>query len=73
MNIGKKIKELRKANSLTQKEVGDILLCSRVVYNRYENNSRQIPMELLAKLAIHYKVSLDFICGLEDELGNKKY
>lgn len=73
MNIGQKLKELREANNQSQEQIAKILLCSRVVYNRYENNKRQIPTELLTKLAIYYKVSLDHICGIEDEFGNKIY
>lgn len=73
MNIGMKLKELREENNKTQQQIADILLCSRIVYNRYENNKRQIPLECLSKLAIYYQVSLDYIFGNEDEFGNKKY
>ena len=42
MDIGKKLKELRKENNYTQQNVADFLRVSRVVYNRYENNQREI-------------------------------
>ena len=51
MDIGKKLKELRKENNYTQQNVADFLRVSRVVYNRYENNQREIPIEIVCNLA----------------------
>lgn len=66
VDIGKKLKELRIDNKLTQEQVANILKVSRVVYNRYENSQRDIPISLLSVLADFYKVSLDFLCGREN-------
>lgn len=66
VDIGKKLKELRIDNKLTQEQVANVLKVSRVVYNRYENNQRDIPISLLSALADYYKVSLDFLCGREN-------
>lgn len=63
MDIGKKLKELRKENNYTQQNVADFLHVSRVVYNRYENNQREIPIEIVCNLADLYHVSVDYICG----------
>jgi transcriptional regulator with XRE-family HTH domain len=63
MDISIKLKELRKENKLTQQQIADVLNVSRVVYNRYENNQREIPITLLIKLADFYKETLDYICG----------
>ena len=63
INIGKKLKELRKENNYTQQNVADFLCVSRVVYNRYENNQREIPIEIVCSLADLYHVSVDYICG----------
>lgn len=73
MNIGAALKELREENNKTQQQIADILSCNRIAYNRYENDKRQIPFEYLSKLAVYYKVSVDYIFGIEDEFGNKKY
>lgn len=67
------MKEIREENSKTQQQIADVLSCSRIVYNRYENYKRQIPLECLARLAIYYRVSVDYILGIEDEFGNKKH
>ncbi len=65
-DIGKRLKELRIDGKLTQEQVANVLNVSRVVYNRYENNQRDIPIALLSILADFYKVSLDFLCGREN-------
>lgn len=66
IDIGIKIKEIRIEYNLTQEEVAKVLNVSRVVYNRYENNKREIPIALLSILADFYKVSLDSLCGREN-------
>ena len=64
--VAQKLKELRLENNLTQQNVADILQVSRVVYNRYENNQRDMSLELLCKLADYYNVTLDFFAGREN-------
>lgn len=59
-----KIKELRKENEFTQKEISDILGCSQQVYSNYELGQRDIPTAVLMKLAVIYNVSTDYILGL---------
>lgn len=66
VDIGKKLKELRIDNKLTQEQVANVLKVNRVAYNRYENGQRDIPISLLSVLADFYKVSLDFLCGREN-------
>lgn len=67
MEIGKKLKELRKNASLTQEELAKKLDISRVNYTRYETNKVRPDFETLIKLADFYDVSLDEI------FGRKKY
>ena len=67
MEIGKKLKELRKNASLTQEELAKKLDISRVNYTRYEPNKVGPDFETLIKLADFYDVSLDEI------FGRKKY
>lgn len=66
MNIGKTLKELRAEKGLTQAKVAEVLKVSRIVYNRYENETREIPIEVLCELADFYGVTLDYLCGRED-------
>lgn len=63
--VSQKLKELRLQNNLTQENVAKVIQVSRVVYNRYENNQREIPLELLCKLADFYGVSVDYLLDRE--------
>ena len=63
--VCEKLKELRIEHNLSQQKIAQILKVSRVVYNRYENNQREIPLELLCKLADFYNVTLDYLAGRE--------
>ena len=63
MDLGKKLKELRIQNDLTQEQVAKILDLTRTAYARYEKNERNISVQMLIKLADFYDESLDDICG----------
>lgn len=67
MNI-QRLKEIREDRDLTQKEICRVLNISQVVYSRYETGIRLIPIDKLVKLAEYYKVSIDYILGLTDEI-----
>lgn len=56
-----RIKNLREDNDLTQKQISDILNISQVAYSYYELNKRNIPLELLSKLADFYHTSIDYL------------
>ena len=61
-----KIKELREENNLTQQSVAEYLNIKQNTYSQYENEKRQLPIDVLIKLAKLYKVSTDYILDLED-------
>ena len=61
--LGKKLKELRKGENLTQKELAKILGISRVNYTRYETDAVRPDYETIVKIADYYNVSLDEIFG----------
>ena len=60
------IKDLREDSDLTQSEVADILNCSQVAYSYYEIGRRDIPTDVLIKLARYYNCSIDYLFGLTD-------
>lgn len=60
-----KIKELREDHDLTQSQLAEILGTTQRTISYYENNQREIPVNVLVKYAKHFNVSLDYICGLE--------
>ena len=61
------MKELRNYKNLTQDDVAKVLNISRQAYCRYENDQRELSLEMLCKLADFYEESTDNI------LGRKQY
>ena len=59
MNIGKKLKELRKSFNLTQDALSQKLKIPRVNYTRYENSKVNPDYETIIKIADFYDISLD--------------
>ncbi|UOQ43389.1 helix-turn-helix domain-containing protein [Halobacillus salinarum] len=61
--IGKRIKQLRENNNLSQKRVSEALGVSNVQLSRYESGSRQPDYETLKKIADYFEVSIDYLFG----------
>ena len=61
-----RIRDLREDRDLTQKQIAKELCCSQQVYSNYELGQRDIPTDILIKLAKFYQVSTDYILGLTD-------
>lgn len=64
-----RIRNLREDNDLTQKQLSDFLNTSQVAYSYYELNRRNIPLELLSKLADFYNTSIDYLLYRTDEFS----
>lgn len=60
------LRNLREDHDLTQKQVGEILHISQRSYAHYEAGTREIPLDILVRLADYYDVSLDYIVGRTD-------
>lgn len=61
-----KLKQLREENNVSQSEIANFLNIKQNTYSQYETGKRQLPIDTLIKLAKFYKVSTDYILGLED-------
>ena len=59
IELGRKLKELRTMEGLTQQQLADMLDIGRVNYTRYETNAVRPDYETLIKLADFYDISLD--------------
>lgn len=59
VQIGKKLKELRKSENLTQQELAERLGIGRVNYTRYETDAVRPDYETLLIIADFYNISLD--------------
>jgi len=62
----RRIRDLREDKDLTQREMGEILMCSQRVYSNYERGELDIPTEILIKLADFHDVSVDYILNRTD-------
>ena len=66
-NYYRRIKDLREDHDLSQQNVADYLGMKQPQYSRYERGIRDIPTDVLIKLAVLYKTSTDYILGLTNE------
>ncbi len=57
---------MREDNDLSQRQVAEYLCMKQPQYNRYERGLRDIPTDVLIKLARLYKTSTDYILGIAD-------
>lgn len=56
-----RLKEIREDNDLYQKDIATYLNMSQNGYSLYENETRDIPTEILNKLADFYHTSIDYL------------
>lgn len=63
MNIGERIKELRKSKNLTQKQLGEKIGVTATTITKYENNQLSINTDTLSKIAIALGVTVSDILG----------
>lgn len=66
-NYYPRIRDLREDNDLTQKQVADYLNMKQPQYSRYERGLRDVPTDVLIRLAKLYKTSTDYILGYSDK------
>lgn len=75
LEYGKRIKELREQDNVTQKQLADAIGVSRSFINQYEQQYDIIPIKRLNQIANYFHVSLDYLFGLSDAksyLNNKQ-
>ena len=58
-----RLKDLREDNDLTQSKLAEHLHIKQNTYSQYENGQRQVPLDILIKLADYYNVTLDYLVG----------
>lgn len=73
----RRLRDLREDHDLTQNQLVEMLKMHKTTYTNYEQGKREIPFELVIRLAKIYNVSLDYIAELISEprplnLKNKK-
>ena len=71
--FGERIKELRTERGMTQGKLAQILQCNQQTVSRYELEKLDLSTEVLISLCHVFQVSADYLLGLEDESGAKRY
>ena len=66
-NYYPRLKDLREDNDYSQSYVADYLNIKQPQYSRYERGFRDIPTDILIKLALLYNTTTDFILGMTDK------
>lgn len=64
--FAERLKELRKENNLSQRQMAEILFIKQQSYIRYEKNTSEPSYEMLIVIAKYFKVSTDYLLGLSD-------
>ena len=66
-NYYRRLKDLREDHDMTQQKISDYLGMKQAQYSRYERGLRDIPTDILIKLAHLYNTSVDYILELTDD------
>ena len=64
--VYERIKNLREDNDLTQQKIADMLFINRRTYKNYEIGERNIPIEVLSRIADIFGTSVDYLIGRTD-------
>ncbi len=62
----RRIRDLREDRDLRQKDMAEYLRCTQVSYSHYELGKRDIPTDVLIRLADFYGTSTDYLLGRTD-------
>lgn len=68
LNYYPRLRDLREDSDLSQQQVAEFLDMKQPQYNRYERGIRDIPTDILIRLAQLYQTSTDYILGMTDQL-----
>ena len=61
-----RIRDLREDADLTQSAMAKQLFCSQQAYSNYELGQRDIPTEILIRLAEFHHTTTDYLLGLTE-------
>ena len=71
MLLSKRLKELRIANGLTQRELGERVNVTKVSICCYENGTRVPTLDTLTKLGKVLDVDVDYLLGYDNPVNQK--
>ncbi len=64
--FAERLKELRTEANLTTRELGEKIGVTNITISRWERCLREPSLANAKAVAIFFKVSTDYLCGLED-------
>lgn len=62
-----RLKDIREDRDIKQQTIASFLHIRQNTYSQYETGQRQLPIDVLIKLACFFGTSTDYILGLTDE------
>lgn len=68
--FGNRLRELRKENRISAKELSNALDIAQSSISRYENGLREPRRDFLEKVSLYFDVSIDYLLGKTDERVN---
>ena len=71
MDYHKRLRELRIEHGYTQEQIAFILHTRQEQYSKYENGKRDLPIKHLIALCCLYRVSADYVLGIEKVINKK--
>jgi transcriptional regulator with XRE-family HTH domain len=72
LNIGSKIVTLRKAKEWSQGDLAQQIGASREIIGKYERNENLPSIEMVAKMAKAFEVTVDFLIGEGENASYEK-
>ncbi|WP_407724324.1 helix-turn-helix domain-containing protein [Ruminococcus sp. JL13D9] len=71
MDYHKRLRELRIEHGYTQEQIAFILHTRQEQYSKYENGKRDLPIKHLIALCCLYRVSADYVLGIEKAINKE--
>ena len=71
MDYHKRLRELRIEHGYTQEQIAFILHTRQEQYSKYENGKRDLPIKHLIALCCLYRVSADYVLGIEKVINKQ--
>jgi transcriptional regulator with XRE-family HTH domain len=65
--FAKRLKELREEHQLTQEQLADKIDTNKQTLSRYEKNQREPGINIVAKIADFFEVSIDYLAGRKNQ------
>ena len=65
-NYYRRLRDLREDHDRTQVEVAEYLGMKQSQYSRYERGLRDLPTDVVIRLARYYNTSADYLLGMTD-------